>query len=769
MKYLLLLVSCINIMMVQAQQATSVQLLEQSNTYCIVQVRFASPTFTTVTINNASYAIPAIQGCSPWYIAQAPDVPKYSLPIQLPTNCIAQVKIIDKHYTTHNNIKIAPSKGNLLRTVKPETIPYKFGPAYTQADIYPNEPLSILAPYYQRNTKVQVIQIATAHYTPTALSLTTLNDVTLKIDYVPSTSPNELKSNTTDVFYNINKSRLLNYPIPGTEPSAYEIINNKGEMLVITHPKYLAEVEPYIRWKTQKGIAVKLMSTDTLNTGATLNDSDIKNTIKNYYDAHPNLSYVLLVGDHIDIPTYNEFNNVNNFYGFGDNGYSYMANGDHYGELIVARMCARTPSDITNQVKKVINYELRPKLGNSTYDWMRSVCAIGSNDPTSGINNMKDWQFERALSDSLLSSGIFNKKYELFDGDKGGLDAVGNPSTNDILTAINNGVSLITYTGHGTVNAIITSSFDNTNVAACNNTDGAWPAMITVGCRPGNYLLGPTITSLAEAMQWEVNVTSNQPVGNIASAMSTVDQYWDPPMRAQMEACALLRNGRAGVTADNSFFAAMTAGFASMNDEYNTTTWPNDGNDMTDTWQLFGDPSIVLFTQNLGAITATHPAIYNQASISMPITCNTNGATACLSYRNKILSTKVISANAALLTYPLQNIPSGDSVCLTITKANHLPYQRYLPVNNWPAALSSIDATLISVVPNPSQGLLIINSDKAIQQVNIYDVTGKLVWQAQGNNTLRIPCDISALSNGIYTLSCQGISGKLLHTRVVKQ
>jgi len=56
--------------------------------------------------------------------------------------------------------------------------------------------------------------------------------------------------------------------------------------------------------------------------------------------------------------------------------------------------------------------------------------------------------------------------------------------------------------------------------------------------------------------------------------------------------------------------------------------------------------------------------------------------------------------------------------------------------------------TPISIYPNPVRNILYINTEHPVQQVLVFDTTGKTINAQMINNTI----DVSTLAKGIYTL-----------------
>ncbi len=76
----------------------------------------------------------------------------------------------------------------------------------------------------------------------------------------------------------------------------------------------------------------------------------------------------------------------------------------------------------------------------------------------------------------------------------------------------------------------------------------------------------------------------------------------------------------------------------------------------------------------------------------------------------------------------------------------------------------------LNVYPNPSTGLLTIETqqDKVISDVVVFDLTGKVVHQANGN-TYTMQVDMSAFAPGVYIFKVAYANGQVGQVRVIKE
>ncbi|NDC30411.1 MAG: T9SS C-terminal target domain-containing protein [Bacteroidetes bacterium] len=73
-----------------------------------------------------------------------------------------------------------------------------------------------------------------------------------------------------------------------------------------------------------------------------------------------------------------------------------------------------------------------------------------------------------------------------------------------------------------------------------------------------------------------------------------------------------------------------------------------------------------------------------------------------------------------------------------------------------------------SVYPNPSYGIVSINSNQDIANINVYDISGRAVHNQQFTNKLnQTEIDLSALNNGIYFIAVQSSNGEISKSKIV--
>jgi gingipain R len=349
----------------------------------------------------------------------------------------------------------------------------------------------------------------------------------------------------------------------------------------------------------------------------------------------------------------------------------------------------------------------------------------------------------------------------MYDGDKNELDLAGDPTPDMIATSMNNGLSIVNYTGHGGINGVSTGLFQTSELYRIHNYNKIWPVWFTVGCRPGYFV---AYDCFAEEIMRKRD-TLNRPIGALAIVASTVDQYWDPPMQAQDESNSIL----AGMYPDNlkyTYGAIFTNGLYSMIENYDDTN-STDGSDMADAWQYFGDPSVQLFTSYQDSISVQNPCILSPSAGSVSFQCTIADADIAIASNGSLIDHKKSNGSLVTLTIPNGIISIGDTVWITATKYNHRPFQSYMIVSN---DFSACNITEFSISPNPLfNGTTVIKSPEPIQDIRVVDLNGNTQLDIISLGTNIYTLDISRLPIGLYFVQVITSSGDRKIKKLIKR
>jgi len=630
----------------RAGQDVTVTVLESSATRTVVRFDVNGFERDAVDIGGQSYAVLSCGKEGRLLHAGEPELPRISRSIIIPDDAEMQTHVIASEFHDYANTRIAPSKGNLLRTVDPSMMPYVFGPVYQSDQWYPSTLAELLAPYVLRDLRGAVIDLAAFQYDPASEVLRVYSSVTVEISAAGVSSENVLTrmrpfAKVDPEFERIYERHFLNY---GQNALLYTPVPEVGEMLIICYDSFHSAMLPLVNWKVQKGIKTTIVDISAIGNTSTA----IKNYIQAFYNnpAH-DLGYVLLVGDAEQIATPTAST------GSSDPTYSKLAGSDDYPDVFVGRFSAATVADVQTQVERSVEYE---RDAQSAAAWYHVGTCIGSDQGPGHNGGEYDYQHETNIRADLLTF-TYTAIDQIYDP---GATAA------QVTAALNAGRSIVNYTGHGSQTSWGTTGFANSNVAALAN-DNMLPFIFSVACVNGQFA---GATCFAES--WLRSTHNGQPIGAIATYMSSINQSWNPPMDAQDEESDLLI-AHAKTTVGGLCYNASCRMM-----DLNPGT---EGADMFNTWHIFGDPSLQLRTDSPRAMTVTHVGQipFGQPTFTVS-TAGISGALCALSLNGVLYGTALTDASGNADIAIAGDLPIGQSVTLTVTAFNRLTYLADVPV-----------------------------------------------------------------------------------------
>lgn len=280
-------------------------------------------------------------------------------------------------------------------------------------------------------------------------------------------------------------------------------------------------------------------------------------------------TYVLLVGDaSYDINQFTEGSNQDiipthmvytEFAGYvaSDTWLATTSETDLTPLVALGRFPVQTADQLRILVDKTIAYETEPDG-----DWQSRTLLV-SDDDQAGFPVASD-----QLGESLSASGFQNQKLYIDESTQN------SAMQTDIINALNEGVGIINYVGHGSVRVWGDERVFQVDDAEKLTNDGQYPIFTTFTCLNG-YFNHPSDASLSEALLWQEGggiVAAVAPSGRSLTAQQTplADKFFD----------SLLEGGEAETIGE----ALQLAKASGATNEYLQ--------DVVHTFNLLGDPAL---------------------------------------------------------------------------------------------------------------------------------------------------------------------------------
>jgi len=251
----------------------------------------------------------------------------------------------------------------------------------------------------------------------------------------------------------------------------------------------------FIAFKESQGFDVTVVS---LNTEMLTTALDIKNYLSSYYETHPMLEYVLLIGDvngSLAIPTFfiHSFNedeeDVTDYpYSFFDNDPASPNYDILDPAFLIGRWSIRNPGDLLNIKTRTIQYSKMDYLNQTDKEYLTRGLLVAGNYKTSsdgGEVPPSAWPVTPVwtsywLMDRLDEYGFTQIDTAFFHA---GYQITENPT---IINAWTNGVGVINYRGWGNSHGWHKPSF---YIEDINSLNHGWklPVVMSLVCNTGDF------------------------------------------------------------------------------------------------------------------------------------------------------------------------------------------------------------------------------------------------------------------------------------------
>ena len=649
-----------------------VKLISSTVNETVIEVKANNFNLLNVNTPNGTETVLESKSASSIQKQGAPDLAKYSEAIIIPNDQKMAVEIIDAEYEDIPNIFIAPSKGVITRNINPNSVPYQYGIEYSQDKFFPENTVSLSEPFIMRDVRGISVKMYPYQYNPVTKTLRVYKTLKIKVYATGQTdnvnvlvSTRKQKDVQVD-FAKVYATFFLN-ATSASERYTPTAEGTPGRMLIIAKGSFMSEMQAFVNWKNQKGIFTEMV--DVADVGNT--SSAIKTYVQTYYNNHSDFSYLLLVGDNAQVKT------SSTSAGDSDNKYGYISGNDHFVDIFVGRFSAETTAQVKTQVERTIFYE---KSMTTSAAWLEKGLGIASNEGGGGGDDGEsDIQHMNNIKPDLTGYN-YTSVANVYQGQQ---------NASDISSAINNGIGIVNYCGHGDTQmwASVTNFFSNTNVNALTNMNKL-PFIFSVACVVGDF---KNNTCFSEA--WQRATNNGKPTGAIANIGSTINQSWAAPMCAQDEMVDVLTESYNN-NIKRTFGGIIACGWGQMIDEYN-----GDGENMTDTWVCFGDASVMIRTKKPSNMTISHASGISLGATSFNVSCNKPGALVSITKDNVILGTAYASGGSANVSLS-PAISGTGSILVTVTAYNKVTYQETVNIlqsSNPPVCDFSGNPTTITV------------------------------------------------------------------------
>ena len=311
--------------------------------------------------------------------------------------------------------------------------------------------------------------------------------------------------------------------------AGYEMFRSAGDTgsagkdyLILSTPEFEEAVRRLADWKRTLGFGVHT------RLRGDWTPERIKSAVKEVYRSAPSLYYLLIVGDHDDVPAEDMARTIVNNKGYAFD-YRYVTDyyygcvdgeGDVLADLYRGRLPVSTAMEAVTVVDKIIRYERNPVRDAAFYD-MGLHCAYfedcfpdGTDGPGDGIEDKRFTLTSEEVRNYMLSKGkTVNRVYFAYDYNYSETDNYPPPTfwnkgefawgdsipvelqrpyfawdgdSADIVRYIDEGAFYVLYRGHGTDSTWVQPHFTGDNILSLANGDRL-PVVFSINCETGSF------------------------------------------------------------------------------------------------------------------------------------------------------------------------------------------------------------------------------------------------------------------------------------------
>ncbi|MBO4567978.1 MAG: T9SS type A sorting domain-containing protein [Bacteroidales bacterium] len=666
-----------------------------------------------VTTPNGKQSVIYVDRMASMLEAGAPDLPMEPISVIIGDMAEMTVNVVKSSYVDIPNIEVAPSKGNFSRQINPDDVPYTYGEMYQQDAFWPATQATLEAPYILRDFRGQNIMVRPFAYNPVTKTLRVYTSMTIAMTKVSDNGENQKvsrKSNNIKIdsdFKAAYENRFINF---GKTEAKYTFIVDQGSMLVVCVDEYMSAIQPLVDWKNISGRPCTMVGSSTTGT-----DTQLKAYIQNYYAEHPDLTYILLVGEHNNLPGHSQNGGRSDIY------YGMLEGNDLYAEALVGRFSPSNYNDAAQQAARTIYYERDVPAGVT---WCNHGMGIGHTDGP-GHYNETDWQHMDKIRDTLMHYTYTQVTQRYVNV---------NNVTNEIISQdINDGISIANYCNHGSATSWAATSYTTSHVNALVN-DYKLPYVISVACNNGQFDTGECF---GESWMRSVNEQTGAPCGAIGGMFSWISQPWTPPMYGQDEMNRILtewigdfHHTMGGVSINGSMFVMDAEPGSDANNTYAT-------------WILFGDPSVMLRTDNPTDMNVTtDPSVLLLGMDALTINAECDFGIATLSMNGEVIASEEVVDGTCTLTFPaLSDVGVAD---LVVIGYNKVTYQGTIEIVPAGGAYLTVNANELSAPANYGES---VEMSIDIKNVGVETVSNVTVTLSTDNEYINITAEEGTLAS----------------------
>lgn len=434
----------------------------------------------------------------------------------VPEGCTTVVETVDSAFVDYD-CRLAPARRIPEKGTAAEGVVKEGGQNASQGGFYPRKvAVAAWRGSVYRGREICNVVVNPVQYDAAANKVRAYSRITYKVRFVPKTGARAMAGAPATKPVILPADNMLgNITMNGASAKAGDMAvkatgvaagDDTRDYLIISVDKYAEAVDRFAEWKELLGFRVHKVLKGSWNSDA------VKAEVEKAYAENPALYYLLIVGDHDDVPgQYMEHHADDGDFSvhYTDLYYGCMdGEGDETPDIYRGRLSVSSPEEAATVVDKIIGYEKTPPTDAGFYE--RGVNCADYLDNDNGVaDDYEDRRYVQTAEEIrayMLGQGkdverVYSTNYEItpkywnrnyfsfgepipedmlkpafaWDGNEG-----------DIRRAINSGVFYVLHRDHGLVDCWENPYFSVKHVDMLQNGD-LLPVVFCVNCDNGAF------------------------------------------------------------------------------------------------------------------------------------------------------------------------------------------------------------------------------------------------------------------------------------------
>ncbi len=452
----------------QPEQAPEFRVLSSNSFRTVVELELAGMYVDEVEANGRTFQAISlgIEAGGMTREEGAPRLPVVARFLRIPDDRAVEVNVLELEELVLEGYEVYPTQPPLPENET--SVPFVLNEKrYATDAFYPDGNERVSEPMIMRDFRLVQLVLQPARFNPVTGELRMARSLRVELVHNRPGAINVKQRNRSGIsraFEPLYRRLIANYDFgPPQQPE-------DGSYLIITHDDFASAVVPFAEWKRRKGWRTVVVTTSDIGGNDSAHIDAYVTDAYNNWPYPPD--YVLLVGDaqdYLRAPVYH----FDDYYYATDLYYSLKEGGDILADLMIGRVCVKTPVEAQTALNKLFEYEMQPYIDNP--DWFGKACGTagyeGGHRFWTVVIRIRDYVMGRPFIqfDTLFQRWNLNQCQGLID-------------------SLNRGRSWVVYRGHGGRDGWynVEPPFRNSEVLALDN-GRMTPIVIGPTCQAADF------------------------------------------------------------------------------------------------------------------------------------------------------------------------------------------------------------------------------------------------------------------------------------------